>query len=453
MTVEKKSLLDKKGRIVSQMEASFAEVRKREDKTPTVDENKQFDSWDKELEQVDAQLRFIEREESVKAQHVAQQGVRQEATEEKEKRFATPEVATKEKRSKVYAKAQKHGFSALDEEERSVYNVIERDEDVYGLWMRHGFDGLTQEERSVLGLRRDKTVEKRAQSLTPSAGGYTVPEGFAGRIIEKMKFISQLLQWCNILETATGNPIPFPINDDTSNTGELIGENSDLSSSSADLVFSVYTLGAYKFSSKMIKVSAELLQDNGVNLEAYLAKKLAERVTRIANSYFTTGTGGGTQPQGYITGASQGFVLGASATAITSSELITFQDSVDVAYQNNPKVAWAMHQNVLTAIKKLTIGTNYNSQLWVPSFRDGAPNTILGKPYFLNNAMASALTTGAKVIAYGDWDNFTVRRVNDFSLRRLSERYAEYDQTAFVGLARMDSFVEDNTAIKYFEMT
>jgi HK97 family phage major capsid protein len=452
MNLEKKQLLDKKGSIVSQMEASFAEVRKRTDKTPTADENRQFDAWDAELVQVDERIAFLEREDKVKAMKVAEDGVRVEHDEQKEKRFAGADIATQEKRAEVFAKANKHGFTALDEEERSVYNTIERDSRVFNIWMRHGFDALSVEERTILNARK-ATPEKRAQSVgTTTAGGYTVPEGFSGRIIEKMKFISQLLNWANIMDTATGNLIPFPINDDTSNTGELIGENADLSSSSADLVFSVYNLSAYKFSSKMIKVSSELLQDNGVNLEAYLAKKLAERVARITNSYFTTGTGS-SQPQGYITGASQGFVLGASATAFTSSELITFQDSLDQAYQNNPKVAFAMHQLVLNAIKKLTIGTNYNSQLWVPSFREGAPNTILGKPYFLNNAMASTLATGNKVIAYGDWDNFTIRRVNDFSLRRLSERYAEFDQTAFFGLARMDSFVEDSSAIKYFEMT
>lgn len=448
MNLEKKQLLDKKGRIVSQMEQSFAEVRKREDKTPTVDENRQFDAWDAELNGIDDQLKMVEREERVKSLKIAEEGVKQESSEEKEKRYASRDIATDEKRAKVFKKAQERGFSALNEEERSVYNVIERDTEVFNLWMRNGSAGLNQEQKQILAARK----ENRALSVgTTTAGGYTVPEGFSNRIIEKMKFISQVLNWCNILETATGQVIPHPINDDTSNTGELLGENADASSSSADLVFSVYNLAAYKFSSKMIKVSAELLQDNGVNLEAYLAKKLAERVARITNSYFTTGTGS-SQPQGYMIGSSQGSVS-ASASAFTSTELITFQDTLDQAYQNAPKTAFAMHQLILNAIKKLTIGTNYNTQLWVPSFRDGAPDTILGKPYFLNNAMASTLATGNKIIAYGDWDNFTVRRVNDFSLRRLSERYAEYDQTAFFGLARMDSFVEDSTAIKYFELT
>ena len=450
MNLEKRTLLDEKGKVVKQMEASFAEVRKRNDKTPTADENRQFDAWDAELVKLDERIAFLEREERAAAHKVVEEGNKEESRQEKKKVYAGADIATKEARQRVFEKSKAVGFGSLDDEERSIFNTIQRDTDVYDKWMRSGTENLTAEERGILNARKELRVGA-GQSLTSAAGGYTVPEGFAGRIIEKMKFISEILNWANILSTDTGNPIPFPINDDTSNTGELIGEAADISTASADLVFSVYTLGAYKFSSKMIKASAEILQDNGVNLEAYLGKKLAERVARITNTYFTTGSGS-SQPQGYITGATQGYVS-ASATAFTSTELISFQDTLDQAYQNNPKVAWAMHQLVLNAIKKLTIGTNYNSQLWVPSFREGAPNTIMGKPYFLNNAMASTLATGNKIIAYGDWDNFTIRRVNEFSLRRLTERYAEFDQVAFFGLARMDSFVEDSSAIKYFELT
>lgn len=448
MNAELKQLYDKKGKVVKQMEDCYRNVKAREDKKATADEERQFDAWDKELEEINGSIRFHERASKLEAERIAEEGTRHEAEGQKEKKFAEATIATAEKRSEVYAKAKKSGFSSLDEEERSVYNTVLRDTNIYNKWLRQGVENLTAEERTILNTRK----EIRAQSVgTASAGGYTVPEGFSGYIIEKMKFISELLNWADIINTDSGNLIPFPINDDTANTGELIGENADLSSSSADLVFSVYNLNAYKFSSKMIKVSAELLQDNGVNLESYLGKKLAERVARITNSYFTTGTGS-SQPQGYVTGATQGKVS-ASATAFTADEIVDLMDSIDRAYQNAPKFGFAMHQNILSAIKKLSHGTSDDRPLWLPSIREGAPDTLYGKPYFINNAMASALTTGQKIMACGDWDAYKIRRVNGFSLRRLTERYAELDQVAFFGLARMDAFVSDSSAIKYLELT
>lgn len=441
-----KNLYDSKGKIVAQMEDVYRNVNTRPDKAATEDERRQFTAWDSELVKLQEQIDFQKRGEQIELAKQAEQGVKLESEANKEKKFN--ETASKAERRSAFDKSLKIGYTSLSDEERSIVDTIQRDENVYNIWMRHGFDALNAEQRRVLSSMK----EQRVQSVgTTTAGGYTVPEGFANRIIEKMKYISALLNWANILSTDTGATIPFPINDDTSNTGELIGENADLSSSTADLVFSVYNLSAYKFSSKMIKVSSELLQDNGVNLEAYLAKKLAERVARITNSYFTTGTGS-SQPQGCMIGSTRGTVT-ASTSTWTVAEMIAFQDSLDIAYQNSPKTAWAMHQNILSELKQVSIGTNYNSQLWVPSFRDGAPDTILGKPYFVNQAMSSTSATGDKIMAYGDWNNFTIRRVNDFSLRRLTERYAEFDQVAFFGLARMDSFVEDSTAIKYLEIS
>jgi len=446
MNQKLKDLYDKSGKIHSQMVDAYRLVSERKDGLATADETRQFDAWDAELVQIENQIKIEKRMEELKLKEEAQAGIKHESEGNKEKKYN--EAASKSERRAALDKANKVGYSSLSDAERQIVDTEVRDSKVFEKFLRYGKENLNAEEVRVLNQYK----ESRAQSIgTPSAGGYTVPEGFSGFIIEKMKYISAVMNWANILNTDTGNVIPFPINDDTSNTGELIGENSDLSSSSADLTFSVYNLNAYKMSSKMVKVSSELLQDNGVNLEAYLGEQLANRVARISNSYYTTGTGS-SQPQGYITGATQGSVS-ASATAFTSTELIGFQDTLDQAYQNMPKTGWAMHQLILNAIKKLTIGTNYNSQLWVPSFRDGAPSTILGKPYFLNNAMASTLATGNKIIAYGDWDKFCIRMVNSFALSRLSERYAEYDQVAFFGLARTDSFVMDNTAIKYFELT
>jgi HK97 family phage major capsid protein len=89
----------------------------------------------------------------------------------------------------------------------------------------------------------------------------------------------------------------------------------------------------------------------------------------------------------------------------------------------------------------------------LPSLAANAPDTILGKPYFVNNAMASTLATENAVIAFGDWSRFVVRIVNDFSLRVLTERYAEFDQTAWLGLARMDSRLLNRTAIKFLSLT
>jgi HK97 family phage major capsid protein len=112
-----------------------------------------------------------------------------------------------------------------------------------------------------------------------------------------------------------------------------------------------------------------------------------------------------------------------------------------------------MHSNILSEIKSLSIAATAYGQVWSPSFRDGQPDTILGKRYFMNQAMSSTSATGDKIVAYGDWSAFKIRMVNGFDLRRLTERYAEFGQVAFFGVARVDSALLDTTAVKYMDIS
>lgn len=51
------------------------------------------------------------------------------------------------------------------------------------------------------------------------------------------------------------------------------------------MTFGTAILGAKKLSSKIIRVSNELLQDSGVDIEAYLAGRIAQRIGRGEAKY------------------------------------------------------------------------------------------------------------------------------------------------------------------------
>lgn len=442
MNAKLKALYDKKGTIVNEMKDAYRLVSERDGK-PTVEEKAKFTGWDNELVSIQEQIDFNKREEDIKNLEAGHQAVRTESETDKSKQFNDKATLT-EKREAI-EKAKKSGYASLTDEERSIYNSDLRDQKAFEKFLRKGFQNLNEEERGIM---------LRAQSTTTTAGGYTIPQGFAGRIIEYKVMVSDLLKWCNILNTETGNAIPFPINDDNSNTGELIGENQDMSSSSADLVFSTYSLGAYKMSSKMVKVSNELGQDNGVNLIDYLARRLGIRLGKISNSYYTTGTGS-SQPKGYLAasgGASRGNVTSSTST-FTLAELAVLQDSIDPAYRSSNKIAWAMNSAILAEIKGLALASDKPGSVWAPSYRDGDPDKILGRPYFFNQAMSATSATGDKIVCYGDWSNFTVRQVSGGELITLNERFAEFGQKAYVAIQRTDSFLENTAAIKYLDIS
>ena len=79
--------------------------------------------------------------------------------------------------------------------------------------------------------------------------------------------------------------------------------------------------------------------------------------------------------------------------------------------------------------------------------------TINGYEYVINDDVPAMATT-AKAIAFGDFSNFIIRDVGSPVIMRLSERYADYNQTAFVVFTRSDSAMMDagTNPVKYITM-
>jgi HK97 family phage major capsid protein len=136
--------------------------------------------------------------------------------------------------------------------------------------------------------QRDMTTSG-GPTLTFAGDAPFVPAGFYAKIEEAMKWYGGMQEVAEVLNTDTGQPLPYPTDNDTTNTGELVGEGQQVST--ADASVGVVMFGAYKFSTKLVRVSIELLQDSAFDLESYLAKKFGIRLARIRNTKFTVGTG------------------------------------------------------------------------------------------------------------------------------------------------------------------
>lgn len=321
-----------------------------------------------------------------------------------------------------------------DTEERSAETAEARRAALFGeafqAYVRGGNEYLTREQR-------DAMVEHRAQTTqTDSSGGYLVPTGFSNALERAIKMFGGVEQAGTAFDTDSGNDLPWPTVNDTGNKGRLLAENTAVTTT--DVAFGVVNFAAYKYSSDIVLVPSELLQDSAFDLNVELPMLLGERIGRIKNQYGTTGTGS-SQPQGIVTASSLG-VTAAAVAAVTYDELVDLQHSVDPGYRQMPKAGWMFNDSTLAKLKKLK-DTN-GDPLWMPSIRDGEPDRFLGKPYTVNQDMADA-AAGAKTILFGDFGKFRIRNVKGFALRRLTERYADSDQVGFVAFTRSDSRLLD----------
>ena len=325
---------------------------------------------------------------------------------------------------------------------------------VFEKYVRFGIQSLKQPEFEILHGRVDEGVTQmvRDQGIaTGAAGGFTVPQGFWAKVTEVQKLFSGMVQVSNELRTDSGNTIPWPTNDDTGNEGEILGEN--VATTILDLTFGSKSLGAYMFTSRMVRTSLQLLQDSGVDVEGMIARRIGQRIARRLNKALTIGTGTN-EPQGVVTGipAGQVFQPAAGNTGIVTGfwkHLIDLEHKVDAAYRQGGGIRWMMHDTTLAGIQKLEDGQGH--PLWIPSIREGVPGLILGYPYTINNHMATPAAS-AKTIIFGDLSaGYVHRAVNGGAMLRLSERYAEALQVAFLGFERHDGLVDDSAALAVFQ--
>ena len=302
-----------------------------------------------------------------------------------------------------------------------------------------------------LTARAPKSLDEiyAAQGTSPSLGGYTIPEGFVANLEKALLTYGSVRSVADVLRTASGNDLPWPTADDTGNVGAILGEN--VTDGEQDVAFSVFQLSAYKYTSKVIKTSVEILQDTGINLAAELGTMLGERIARIQNQHFTTGTGS-SQPSGLTVGSATG-VTAAGAAAITTDEILDLVSSVDPAYRING--SWMMHDSTKTALLKLK--NSSGDYIWRAGMTAGGlmgavPDTLMGYNVVINNDMPE-IATGNVSVCFGNMGAYKVREVLNTSLVRLNERYADAHQVGWVAINRADGGLltasATNTPVKH----
>lgn len=319
----------------------------------------------------------------------------------------------------------------------------DRYEQAFGTYLRRGAGALTHDQQNLL---QEGRAEVRAQGVgTDAAGGYLVPEGFRNQLTEALKAFGGLMGDINVITTSTGNRLPWPTADDTGNVGAILGENTQVNEQ--DVTLDENELGAYMYTSKLVRVSLQLLQDEAFGLESWLATKLGERIGRAIAGHIATGSGTA-QPLGMVSGGTVG-VTGAvsAAAAITYDDLVDLEHSVNSAYR--ARARYAFSDQTLKLIRKLKDGDD--RPLWVPIPAPGFSPTVNGYGYTVDDGMA-APAPDAKSIVFGDLAaGYIGRQVLGVQLMQLRERYADYLQVGFLAFSRWDSTVDDTSAYRVFQ--
>ena len=377
------------------------EVRRFADSIPT-------GQWDeKAQEKYDQHMTEIE---NLEKQISVEQKMLERFAENQDRQLKTDLDKTPE--YKVFQKIIKHGVSSLNFDELKIYNTM--------------------------------------STTTGSEGGFTVPSLIFPRVIDKLKDYSAMRQVSEIVPTASGEAMPFAVSDGTSEVGEILAENA--TGSDSDPSFSSVAWAAYMYSSKVITVPWQLLDDSIANMEDFILNRLAARIGRITNNHYTTGTGS-SQPLGIAAATSAGRT-GATGqtTTIIYDDLIELMESVDVAYLSGGVGKFMMGQTMRATVRK--IKDSQNMPIFMPGFQmqNGlAVDTLLGAELVVNNSMATPAAS-AKTVLFGDLGKYVIRDVIG-SLKMLrydDSAYAKKGQRGFQGWFRTGGTLSDTAAVKHY---
>lgn len=419
------ALQEQRGRLVTQAREALEEIKANTDEARAAELESRHDAIMAEFDQVEKNI-------------------------EREERLAAAERATTEaeQRAREDRRPGGNGEQPGHIEPAGSGEISYRD--AFVALARAGFDPqeLSAEQRSVI---RQGVAEFRAQTAgTNSAGGYTVPTDLATTVDKTLKAWGPMYDEaiCTVLNTASGNPIDFPTVDDTSVAVAQHTEAGAMTDDGGvDVTFGKMTLNAYAYDTEWVQVSMELLQDSAINIEPFLGELLGERLARRVNVELTTGDGTG-DPNGIVTASTAGKTA-ASTTAFTADEVIDLLHSVDPAYRASPKARFMMNDAVLAAVRKLKDGDG--TYIWsMGDIRTGAPGTLLGQPYSINQAMSSAFTTGQKLILFGDFSKYYVRKVGAPVIGVRREYY--WPNIGLAGIIRLDGDLIQTGAVKHLKL-
>ena len=288
--------------------------------------------------------------------------------------------------------------------------------------------------------------EHRAQLAgTDSAGGHFVPTTLAEQIEISMVATGPMYDGnvVTVMNTESGNSFDLPTIDDTGKTAEAHTEGGAVTDDGGkDVVIGKKTVGAYSFDTEWLRWSRELAQDSIHNMEPLLGGLLGERLGRLANSKLTIGSGS-SDVEGIATAAGTGLTA-VSATAIAFEEIMELEHSVNSAYRRGPKVGFMMNDATLLAIRKLKDGDG--NFLWQQgNVAAGIPNTISGRPYWINDDMAG-IATGNTSMLFGDFSKYYTRKVQSPLLMVAKERFAP--DYGILGYMRIDGVLTNAAAVK-----
>ena len=307
-------------------------------------------------------------------------------------------------------------------------------------------DNLSSDERKAMSAGSDPD------------GGYLLPPSTVGRMVSKLYEQSTMRQLATVQAIST-DKLEGIVDNNEADAGWVseLGTRSDTTTPQVGK----YEIQAHEMYA-MPKASQKILDDAAVNVESWLAGKVADKFARVEGAGFTTGTGVG-QPRGlfsYTTAATgddsrawgqfEHVVTGASG-AFHTTKADPLQDLLG-AFKDQylQRASWLMRREVRTAIRKMKEATS-DRYLWEPSLQMGQPDRLLGYPARVDQYVP-AIAANSLSLAFGDFaEAYTI--VDRMGIRTLRDPFTAKPYVVFYSTKRTGGGAVNFEAVKFLKFS
>lgn len=300
-----------------------------------------------------------------------------------------------------------------------------------------------QEQRAADEDKFKRFIRGEERALDVGSNGAIIPQEISNQIITRVRELSPILQRATTFNV--GGDLIFPKYDINSINAGYIADMTDLTPASGSFT----TLKLQNFiAGSLVKVSRSLMNRQDFDLVTYVANWMAQSFAAFIEHELLVGVGT-TAATGLFVDSNVTSVVAAGATAVTLDDLIQTQITIPQALDDGD-LCWIMHKDLFAALRKMKDGMGYpllNNDITSPFGW-----SLLGKPVFVSQNAPNTMTTGQKVLAYGDMDGLYVKFSQQLQVQVLNELFATAYTTGIVGYTEFDCRVVEEQKIAILEL-
>lgn len=309
-------------------------------------------------------------------------------------------------------------------------------------------------------LRKDDRVlgpeETKALSVgSDPDGGYVVDPDTSGRIVMKQFETSPIRQYASVQVISTDALEGLHDLDETS-AGWVSETGSRTETSTPQL--KAWRIPVHEMYAEP-RATQKLLDDAYIDMEAWLAAKVADKFSRVENAAFLSGTGVG-QPRGLLTytagttlpGQIEQIASGANGDFAADPDgadpLLSMIYGIKSQYRQNG--VFFMNRTTMGAIRKLK--TTDGQYHWQPAVSAGQPSTLFAYPVASFEDMPAYTTTGNLAVGFGDLAE-AYQIVDRLGVRVLRDPFTAKPYVKFYTTKRVGGDVVNFEAVKLLKMS